>query len=47
MTEGTGIWLLGNPELIEWKNNGGLLWLQGKGMFCESLPTSTLLIGFF
>ncbi|KAF5345769.1 hypothetical protein D9758_011867 [Tetrapyrgos nigripes] len=30
MTEGTGIWLLENTKFIEWKNKGGLLWLQGK-----------------
>jgi hypothetical protein len=31
MTEGTGMWLIQNPRLINWKANGGLLWLQGKG----------------
>jgi hypothetical protein len=31
MTEGTGMWLMQDPRLIDWKANGGLLWLQGKG----------------
>jgi hypothetical protein len=31
MTEGTGMWLMQDPRLTDWKANGGLLWLQGKG----------------
>jgi hypothetical protein len=31
MTEGTGMWSMQNPKLIDWKASGGLLWLQGKG----------------
>ncbi|KAF5337851.1 hypothetical protein D9758_016129 [Tetrapyrgos nigripes] len=30
MTEGTGEWLLNDSRLIQWKESGGLLWLQGK-----------------
>ncbi|KAF5337545.1 hypothetical protein D9758_016669 [Tetrapyrgos nigripes] len=30
MTKGTGMWLLNHPKLLDWKMNGGLLWLQGK-----------------
>ncbi|KAF5332384.1 hypothetical protein D9758_018914 [Tetrapyrgos nigripes] len=32
MTKGTGMWLLNHPKLLDWKMNGGLLWLQGKEM---------------
>ncbi|KAF5338867.1 hypothetical protein D9758_015555 [Tetrapyrgos nigripes] len=32
MTESTGEWLLKDSRLIQWKQNGGLLWLQGKEM---------------
>ncbi|KAF5337853.1 hypothetical protein D9758_016158 [Tetrapyrgos nigripes] len=30
MTKGTGEWLLNDSRLIQWKESGGLLWLQGK-----------------
>ncbi|KAE9395972.1 hypothetical protein BT96DRAFT_942010 [Gymnopus androsaceus JB14] len=30
-TAGTGMWILEHPKYIEWNNNGGLLWIQGKG----------------
>ncbi|KAF5337871.1 hypothetical protein D9758_016148 [Tetrapyrgos nigripes] len=30
MTKGTGEWLLKDSRLIQWKESGGLLWLQGK-----------------
>ncbi|KAF5337879.1 hypothetical protein D9758_016142 [Tetrapyrgos nigripes] len=30
MTKGTGEWLLNDSRLIQWKERGGLLWLQGK-----------------
>ncbi|KAF5342987.1 hypothetical protein D9758_013664 [Tetrapyrgos nigripes] len=30
ITEGTGVWLLEDSRFNEWKNNGSLLWLQGK-----------------
>ncbi|KAE9384831.1 hypothetical protein BT96DRAFT_982206 [Gymnopus androsaceus JB14] len=30
-TAGTGKWIVEHPKYIEWKNNGGLLWIQGKG----------------
>ncbi|KAF5348194.1 hypothetical protein D9758_014660 [Tetrapyrgos nigripes] len=30
ITEGTGEWLLEDSRFIEWKEKGGLLWLQGK-----------------
>ncbi|KAF5343349.1 hypothetical protein D9758_014173 [Tetrapyrgos nigripes] len=30
ITVGTGEWLLKDSRLIEWKEKGGLLWLQGK-----------------
>jgi hypothetical protein len=32
MTDGTGLWLLQDQRLMKWKSNGGLLWLQGKGI---------------
>ena len=28
---GTGTWLLDDGRFIQWKENGKLLWLQGKG----------------
>ena len=28
---GTGNWLLDDDRFIQWKENGKLLWLQGKG----------------
>jgi hypothetical protein len=32
MTKDTGKWLMQDQRLMNWKkNNGGLLWLQGKG----------------
>jgi hypothetical protein len=31
ITEGTGMWLMQDPRFTDWKANGGLLWLQGKG----------------
>ncbi|KAF5347390.1 hypothetical protein D9758_011303 [Tetrapyrgos nigripes] len=30
ITEGTGEWLLKDSKFVEWKQKGGLLWLQGK-----------------
>ncbi|KAE9388184.1 hypothetical protein BT96DRAFT_947807 [Gymnopus androsaceus JB14] len=30
-TAGTGMWIIKHPKYIEWNNNGGLLWIQGKG----------------
>ncbi|THU76987.1 hypothetical protein K435DRAFT_846360, partial [Dendrothele bispora CBS 962.96] len=30
MTEGTGLWLVNDVNFEEWKNQGGLFWLQGK-----------------
>ncbi|KAE9391239.1 hypothetical protein BT96DRAFT_945541 [Gymnopus androsaceus JB14] len=30
-TAGTGTWIIKHQKYIEWKNNGGLLWIQGKG----------------
>ncbi|THU81756.1 hypothetical protein K435DRAFT_844622 [Dendrothele bispora CBS 962.96] len=30
MTEGTGLWLVNDGKFEEWKNQGGLFWLQGK-----------------
>ncbi|KAF5333916.1 hypothetical protein D9758_017463 [Tetrapyrgos nigripes] len=30
MTKGTGVWLLEDSRFNEWKDEGGLLWLQGK-----------------
>ncbi|THU85224.1 hypothetical protein K435DRAFT_869504 [Dendrothele bispora CBS 962.96] len=30
MTEGTGLWLVNDGNFEEWKNQGGLFWLQGK-----------------
>ncbi|KAE9394957.1 hypothetical protein BT96DRAFT_942791 [Gymnopus androsaceus JB14] len=30
-TAGTGIWIIEHPKYIEWNNNSGLLWIQGKG----------------
>ncbi|KAE9392297.1 hypothetical protein BT96DRAFT_944734 [Gymnopus androsaceus JB14] len=30
-TAGTGSWIIEHPKYIKWKNNGGLLWIQGKG----------------
>ncbi|KAE9409722.1 hypothetical protein BT96DRAFT_533455 [Gymnopus androsaceus JB14] len=29
-TAGTGVWIFKHPKYIEWNNNGGLLWIQGK-----------------
>ncbi|KAE9386628.1 hypothetical protein BT96DRAFT_514606 [Gymnopus androsaceus JB14] len=29
-TAGTGSWIIEHPKYIEWDNNGGLLWIQGK-----------------
>ena len=31
ITEGTGIWFVQDARFIQWKDNGHLLWLQGKG----------------
>ncbi|KAE9393572.1 hypothetical protein BT96DRAFT_923980 [Gymnopus androsaceus JB14] len=28
--EGTGEWILNHPEYVEWKQNPGILWIQGK-----------------
>ncbi|KAE9387138.1 hypothetical protein BT96DRAFT_948606 [Gymnopus androsaceus JB14] len=30
-TMGTGSWIIEHLQYIKWKNNGGLLWIQGKG----------------
>ncbi|KAF5337868.1 hypothetical protein D9758_016135 [Tetrapyrgos nigripes] len=30
IAEGTGEWLLQDSRFVEWKEKGGLLWLQGK-----------------
>ncbi|THU87131.1 hypothetical protein K435DRAFT_867584, partial [Dendrothele bispora CBS 962.96] len=30
MTEGTGLWFVNDGNFQEWKNQGGLFWLQGK-----------------
>ena len=29
--KGTGMWITEHPKFIQWKNAGGLLWIQGKG----------------
>ncbi|KAE9386152.1 hypothetical protein BT96DRAFT_549491 [Gymnopus androsaceus JB14] len=29
--KGTGMWITEHPKFIQWKNTGGLLWIQGKG----------------
>ncbi|KAE9390083.1 hypothetical protein BT96DRAFT_356378 [Gymnopus androsaceus JB14] len=29
-TTGTGMWIIEHPKYVEWDNNGGLLWIQGK-----------------
>jgi hypothetical protein len=31
ITKGTGMWFMQNSKLSDWKANGDLLWLQGKG----------------
>ncbi|KIK55236.1 hypothetical protein GYMLUDRAFT_878946 [Collybiopsis luxurians FD-317 M1] len=31
-TEGTGQWILNDPEYIKWKQSPSMLWIQGKGM---------------
>lgn len=35
--EGTGLWILKHPEYIEWRNAGGLLQIQGKGVLSHQL----------
>ncbi|THU80608.1 hypothetical protein K435DRAFT_809757 [Dendrothele bispora CBS 962.96] len=30
MTEGTGVWLVQNPQYQNWKENHGVMWLQGR-----------------
>ncbi|KAE9403698.1 hypothetical protein BT96DRAFT_482382 [Gymnopus androsaceus JB14] len=42
-TAGTGMWIIEHPQYIEWNNNGGLLWIQGKAGSGKTVISTTII----
>ena len=38
VTEGTGVWFIQDSKFKKWENEGGFLWLQGKGQKLYYVP---------
>ncbi|KAJ7872181.1 ankyrin repeat-containing domain protein [Mycena olivaceomarginata] len=45
--EGTGSWFLDGPQFTEWKDNSGVLWIQGKSGTGKSVLSSTAIRKLF
>ncbi|KAE9383363.1 hypothetical protein BT96DRAFT_929860 [Gymnopus androsaceus JB14] len=41
--KGTGMWITKHPKYIEWKNTGGLLWIQGKAGSGKTVISTTII----